>query len=563
MNMLTTRYILLLILFFNSVTAYALNLSAVVDRKRLSINESLRLIVTADTNTNQEIDFSQLNAYFDIINTQRSIRRSNVNGQITTSTQWVLILTPKEGGRLLIPSFELNGSYSQPLTITVEQGNNNSGAKSNTDVFLQASVNKKSVYVQEQVLLRLRLYYRIGLSSYSEDELTLGNVTSAVVSEGNFEAQINNKNYSVFEKVYALHPQSSGELIIPENAWRLEKATRSLSFGRLGNPYIYVKSKPIRVDVKPIPSQHQAEHWLPSTAVTLDTEWQQSLTQASVGEPLNLKLILTANGLSASQLPTITIGDNDYFTIYSDLPESDNTESAAGIMGTRTSNFAIIPKKAGKLSFPSVELGWWNSSTDKQETILIPEQTIIVSNSKLNKQHALPTLAENELGTKPEHTQTKPLWLWQATTAVFAFVCLALLYFYRQNRKKIFNKTTSNTDAKPYFLSQSDSKPTIKHSIKLMQTACADKNWHRFRSAVISWGKIILQDNELQSLQAISQHFPELDKPLKQLDNQLYANHADDSWNPTRLVAAIKILSTNAAKHKQQKQQLLELYNTH
>ena len=138
------------------------------------------------------------------------------------------------------------------------------------DVFLQTSVDSDSVYVQQQVLLTLRLYYRIGLSSYDADDLSLNNTTVAEVSENTFQTQVSGKTYNVFEKVYALHPQSSGELKIPRQSWRLEKSLRSFRLGRTGNPYIYIKSDPLNIKVNAIPERFTGIHWLPSTAVTIE-----------------------------------------------------------------------------------------------------------------------------------------------------------------------------------------------------------------------------------------------------------------------------------------------------
>ena len=561
MNRLIAINILLWPLLLNSLSAYAVNLSAEVDRDRLTINESLRLRVTVDINTNQKIDFSQLQKQFDIINTQRQSRRSNSNGQWTAATQWTLILTPKETGQLLIPSFELDGNYSQPITITVNASNDAAtGGKGNGDVFLQTSVSKDSVYVQEQVLLTLRLYYRIGLSSYNDEELKLNNVTTALVAENTFQTQLQGKNYNVLEKIYALHPQSSGQLLIPSRSWRLEKSQGAFSFGRSGNPYIYLKSDPVSIDVKPIPGNHNADNWLPSTVITLDAQWQQPLTQATVGEPLKLKLLITGNGLSASQLPDITLEDNNDFTIYSDLPETDNSESVTGIIGTRTQHFAIIPKQTGKLIFPSIRLQWWNISADKQETTTIPQQTIIVSNSQINTTQNLPPLTPDNIPQQASnnlHSSDIPsLWIWQISTLLLALLCILLLSI----QILFWKKAKPNKNTTPYSQLLND-KPKIKHRVKTMETAVKNQDWITLRTHILDWGKIATDNNRLQSLGEISIIFPELDGQLQQLDNQIYGTKADDSWNPQLLIEAIKKASIKKVKQEQEK--LMALYNTH
>ena len=199
-----------------SWTATAASLVAKVDRQSLSIDETLTLSITSDQRTNDTLDVSNLEAQFDIINRQKNTQASIINGSVTVSTSWSFIIAPKASGQLLIPSFTINGVYSEAIKVTVTDSatatNNTPGAAIQGDVILQASVNKNQVYVQEQILLTLSLYYKTALSGYTAEDLTLDNVTLEEVSEENFQKNIGGTSYNVLEKVYAIHPQASGTL---------------------------------------------------------------------------------------------------------------------------------------------------------------------------------------------------------------------------------------------------------------------------------------------------------------------------------------------------------------
>ena len=323
-----TAYLILLVL--GAPFAHGLSLSAEVDRQTVALNETLRLIVTADTSTQQTIDFNQLDHQFDILNTQRSNQTQFINGKRSSTTSWILILAPKETGQLVIPSFELNGIYSQAITITVtDSATAITAIKEDAEVFLTVEVDKQSVYVQQQILLTFQLYYRIGLSGYDTESLTLPNTTIEAVDESNFQTQWNGQRYQVLKKVYALHPQSSGQLEIPAQSWRLEKSLRSF-FGRGGNPYLYVKSDSIPITVKPMPATSTASHWLPSTNISLETSVSADTLQAKLGEPFNYPVTLSANGLTAAQLPDITLPTIDGFTLYADQAKTENVKSSTG-----------------------------------------------------------------------------------------------------------------------------------------------------------------------------------------------------------------------------------------
>ena len=113
--------------------------------------------MTADQHvTSQSIDFSELSHQFIILRQNLSSSSAVINGNITTETQWLLKLQAKQTGTLTIPSFELNGVYTQPITMEV----NKPIVINNKDqtIFLESSLNKTDSFVQEQLLYTLRLF---------------------------------------------------------------------------------------------------------------------------------------------------------------------------------------------------------------------------------------------------------------------------------------------------------------------------------------------------------------------------------------------------------------------
>jgi hypothetical protein len=538
--------ILLLCFFLLSASAYSLSLRAEVDRSTIASNESLRLLVTADESSNDAIDFSQLEHQFDIINTQRSNQTSIINGSVSASTQWILILVPKETGQLVIPSFEYKGSYSQAITITVSNATTPQETNiDDLDVFLQASLDKNRVYVQEQSILTLRLYYKTALSSYEADELKLTDSAIETLSENTFQTTCRGKRFTVLEKMYAIYPQASGTLNIPAQSWRLEKSLRSFGFGRSGNPYLYAKSEPLVLTVDPIPDASTATNWLPASNVTLNGQWKQSILNARVGEPINYQLKLNAIGLTAAQLPTITLPETSDFSIYSDQADIDNAKSSAGIIGSRTSNFAIIPRKAGQLSFPDITLKWWNIVNNKEETITLPAQAIIVTaNNVEEKSAALPQLPSLPPVTNVPLTNIdNTTWRWQSATVVLGIICSVLLFLLHKSRQSSPNNTTEHT-------SKLSMPPSVnkKELITAMQTAANQKNWPELRKLILKWGQNICEQPNINSLTLLGHAIPTLQLHLQQLDNHLYGQHPNDSWQPQLLIEELRQYQQNTLK---------------
>ena len=557
----TYRFIAVLFISLScSWTATAASLVAKVDRQSLSIDETLTLSITSDQRTNDTLDVSNLEAQFDIINRQKNTQASIINGSVTVSTSWSFIIAPKASGQLLIPSFTINGVYSEAIKVTVTDSatatNNTPGAAIQGDVILQASVNKNQVYVQEQILLTLSLYYKTALSGYTAEDLTLDNVTLEEISEENFQKNIGGTRYNVLEKVYAIHPQASGTLNIPVQTWQVEKSINRFGFGRSTNPYLRVRSRPQTVEVKARPSNSQSSHWLPATNITLDQQWQQSILSAKVGEPLNYSLTISADGLSFSQLPSIPLNSDD-FTIYTEQAKTNNIISEKGIMGTRTDNYAIIPKKAGTFTLPDIRLTWWDVVEDKEKTLTLPAQTIIVGNSALTQTTPeipsipnTPTSSSNNNASTPHYTGSHIIWI--ITTGIFAAIALFFLLAWWRLKQASTRPDKLHIENNAHAVKETHIKQ-IYHDI---ETAISAQQWAEVKQLLNQWAQKI-SDKKVRNGIELKRDFPELAPTLDSIDQQLYSSSSSaqeisqtiNMENLTTLLEQLKVQSSVKQKN--------------
>ena len=531
--MKTKFYFLFITLILLCTNSYAAELTAQVDRQAINMNESLRLVVATDEVANGNIDFSQLENQFDIINQQRSQRQQTINGRTLALTQWILILAPKETGNLLIPSFRYQNTFSEAIEITVAEAPTNEDTQTK-DIFLELTADKTSAYVQEQILLKTRLYYKVSLSSYEAPEFKLKDTNVELVSETTYKTSLNNERYQVLELIHALYPQASGTLTVPTLRWRLEKPSRGF-FDRSGNPYLFVQSNSLTIDIKPIPANSTAKHWLPSTAITLTPEWQQSPLEAKVGEPLNLSLRLTANGLSAAQLPEIPLTALYGLEIFTDQSITNDIKSGNGTIGSRTSRFALIPQSTGELILPAINLLWWNVNSDSEVQVSLPELRIIVAQSNL-RQEKLPTLAEIDEGNSLDNTAQTHSSFWQAVILLLAIISICGLYLLFRFKKSSTNMMQAHTDM-PVVESTSLSEKQLIRSIQ----QCINQNkLNALPALLIQWGQVFFNDSQITTTVALGEKIPELKKELIQLNQHLYQKSTNSQWQADNLLSIIK-----------------------
>jgi len=563
----------------------ALTLQSTVDRTSMSLNELLRLEVTIDKQGSGNIDFSALELQFTIIRRQKNSQSSLINGRISTQTQWTLLLSPKEVGDLLIPSFTINGAYSDAISITV----NNSGGSNNKqqtnskadlsgEVFLTADINKNSVYVQEELLLTLRLHYRVSLSNYTPTELIIDGIKPTLVAENNRQEMVNGQRYNVLEKVYSIHPQSSGEITIPEQVWQVERAVNRFSNSRFKNSYFSARSQGHTITVNAVPKESTAKHWLPTPNLSASQQWEQSIISAKVGEPLNYSVTMTAQGLSHSQLPTITFDNNEQFTIYTDQAKTNDQKSRDGISGHRTQQYAVIPKVAGVFHFPATTITWWNTKTDKEENITFPEQKMIVGNSDLTHEqdNNTTTLLNNTDHSTASHTASDTtlnshktsVLLWQLTTLFLLVLSAVLFYLWVNTRKKLSalnnDQHTADNRLSLRHLAKQESHLTSLYSS--IEQAIQDQQWSIVKQLLLQWASLSLGKNVLNT-DDMTQSSPQLQEACRLLDKTLYGEGDMKKWDNGK--QWVELLKQEHQRHKkannkkhQKASQLPSLYPT-
>lgn len=520
-----------LLLLANNVNAA--KLSASVDRTSISINDTLLLTVILDPQSTNTVDFSVLESQFDILQRQQNSQASIVNGSVSSQVQWTLVLAPKKTGDLIIPSLSSNGVFSDAIKIQVNDANstNNKSASNKDELFLTATIDKNNVYVQEQVLLNMRLHYRVNLSGYTPEELRINNSTVELTAENNRKATLNGITYNVLERIYAIHPQASGSITIPAQRWQLQKSSNF--FGHNQNPIIRVSSQAHTINVKPIASNSTAAHWLPATSLTLNQEWLQSTITAKVGEPLSYRLTINAEGLSHSQLPSISLDnvDSNAFTIYSDKAETDNQISNNGITGKRVLNYAVIPKTTGSYSLPPISLKWWNTNTDKEETITLKSQKIIVAGSTLGQQNTIspatniPTATTITQGisdnsSSDNSNNNASTWLWQLGTLLFALLSAVFFYFWTKE-KHHKNINPSKKEATDNAINNTKNRP-INTIYKGIEQTIEQQQWQMLKTLVLEWASTKKQ-HPVNNSSELTSLFPELTQTMKMLDKQLYS----------------------------------------
>ncbi|OMH33677.1 BatD family protein [Motiliproteus sp. MSK22-1] len=562
------QYFLLaaMILLVVSKQVQADTLSAFVDRTQVSVGETFKLSVRIDSQALLgEPDFSKLEPDFNILGTSQSRKIRSVNGKSESWTQWDLTLIPTREGTLEIPSFELKGSRSQPIIMDVRPVPA-PGKASGQDSYLELEVSKNAVYVQEQLLVKVRLFWAVRMRGLQGALLELDNAKVVKLDENQYERVQQGRRYGVYEVTYAVFPQQSGELVIPA-----QRYTASL-IGRTSRQRVEIVSPPQTIEVLPLPGAFSSRDWLPASDLTLTQSWSKAQPEFVVGEPVTRTLRLQVKGVEAAQLAPTVMPDIDGLRVYPEQPSVQESVTEAGYQVERVERFGMVPSIAGNLELPPVRIRWWDTVSNQERVAELPAETIVVlpapgSEQKVNRGSvdSLPVkqLEPAEMPVNQAAAETSEQGTnWLIWTNLFwaTIVVMLIFIFWRSNRSKVQISSKDGDNPAPLSI-------TEKQAFKQFEQACLSGDMQTIRTALHNW--LASQDNsgstkDLSPQSVIEQliknagdiesegfKHSQLQELLVQLDKGLYGRTPSDSYPAKQLLDCIRFLRKNSAGAKQ------------
>lgn len=373
----------LIALLLGSGTASAQEVEVSVDRSELARGETLVYTIRVfDQRQGMQLDLTPLTDDFEVLGTRTSSQIRSINGSVEAWTDYIVTLFPLTEGELQIPSLTVNNIATTAIDISVV----NEGPRSNQnsdELFLEIEVNKETVYVQEQLLFNVRLFYTInGIRNPQFTELDMEDTVIQLIGSPNqYEQLIDGVRYGVYEKRYVIFPQRSGLLEIPDILFRGEVTDGSSNFvfRNLNTRRVTAFTDGITVEVKGRPeAARDLDIWLPITNLRLEESWNSDLSDIQVGDSLVRTITMTADGLDGAVLPPFSPEQIDGLNLYPDPADIDRSFVDGGIVGTRREVTSLVPLVGGDVEIPEIRIPWWNVDSDQPEVTVIPATRLSV-----------------------------------------------------------------------------------------------------------------------------------------------------------------------------------------
>ncbi|OEC45964.1 protein BatD [Pseudomonas sp. 1D4] len=536
MKRLTCALILLLL----ASLAHAAGFTASVDRTRLSEGETVELVLeSSDPTLFGKPDLSPLESLFDVLGTRQINRLSTLNGQSNRATRWIVTLQPKQTGYVVIPPLKLGEAETQPIPLHIQKNDPNADSGKLAPVFIDASLDQESVYVQAQAILTLRIYHSVSL--YDDSSLTPLQMADARIEQlgepRTYEKEINGVRHGVIELRYAIFPQKSGQLMIPSQVFSATLAERSSQdayqpFGPRPGRLTRVSSPQIPLAVKPRPADYPADApWLPARNLTLVEAWSPEPDKAQVGDSLTRSLMVKTEGLSSAQIPALPATSANDLRRYPDQPQLANEVGERGVTGSREEREALVPTAAGRIELPAVDVVWWNTRDDRLEHSRLPARTLEVAVNP-----AMEPEAPVETPGADQPTQAgPPLWPWQLATLILALTTLLGFGLWWHARRQ------------PAILPTVQTGPSPRTLLDDLKRACQANDPQATRQALDAWAR-----QQPETLAEMAARFVPLSDAMDGLNGALYSEsgqhwQGEDLWKAIRALPARQVQQQTTA----------------
>ncbi len=523
-----------------------------IDRNPVRANESFQLVFSLDRNPSKDPDFTVLRQQFQVIGSNRSNSVSIINGQYEHNVNWTIQLMARQAGEFIVPAIAFDNQRTKPFKIIVIPPGKVSGP--GNQLLFEVTADKPKVYVQAQVIVTLRLLSATSLSNYQFGEIKIDGLDTVIEPLGDvrsYQTRLGKKNYLALEQQFALFPQQNGSLEIPPIHAEVRLSSRS-SFDPFltGGKIRQIKSDPLTIEVVPVPATAESIFWLPASKVELKEEWSADLAQLVAGEPVTRSLSIIADGLTAAQLPELSLPQVAGIKQYPDQPSLQNQRSKTGIIGLREQKVALIPGTDGVFRLPEVSLFWWNKNSNRLERATLPERQLVVEASVVNPVVGSSGKAVNTTidAANAGVVSVSRFWIWLSLLLALGWAGSLGFWWWRQRP----------TVSPP---SLSDEPESVRRSRKNLKRACETNDAAVARVALLAWGRAMLAPQSVANLNQLNQLLDaELADQINQLNQVLYASDVEP-WDGANLWQACEQLQTQHKLEKKPKHQALAELN--
>jgi len=383
-------------------SAADISVSGTVDKQVMSVNDTLTLQITVNGAQNAGApEFSTASGFRIVQGPSQASSMSVVNGRVSQSITFSYLLAPRATGKQQIGAISVKigaTTYkTKPIEIAVAAGvappaataaqPGQAGVAQLPPCFVELQADKTNVFLNEQILLTLSLYFRdLDVRSVAPPTISIPSCTIHEVGSGQDRKSINGLVYTVVRFQKLALPLATGVVQIDPVALNMQireaiaAQQRGLPddsffgggifdemFGRFRTAERVVQSNPLTIYVQPLPLDQRP----PSFAGAVGTFTLRATvtpTNVPAGDPVTLTVELQGAGNmdeAAVSLPT----NGPEFRVYDPETQRDTSISGARLVGRRTYTQMWVPQSETACAIPAITFSYFDPTRTQYQTL--------------------------------------------------------------------------------------------------------------------------------------------------------------------------------------------------
>ncbi|UPR36146.1 BatD family protein [Vibrio cyclitrophicus] len=523
---------------FSSFSALAATAVASVSQNSVTKDQVFLLRVATDEKVSSDaLDLTALQQDFYVSTPSFGTSMRIVNGSRSVSSEWNISLAPLRLGKVQIPSFDIEGAKTKPITINVAV---NKAAPTQHDMAeFQLNLSKDSLYPQEVAELDVKLIIKADPRRLQDPKIAPPSSAQLDVEpigeSKQFQDVINGQEVTVVQQSFHISSQKPGQFKLngPKLTGAVVYSTNNSSTTRLFQLDTPVET--LDVTVKELPKGYQGE-WLPTSNFKLIQKWSDSqgneLTsnngldsdnqniEIEAGDSLTRTITMTASNLTQHQLPKLNITYPKSVRVYEEKPQFGTTQSGDAVVVYKQ---VLIPKEAGNISLPEVSQAWFNTDSQSDQTSKAQGLELAVKASDRATSSTPPVKAPPAQQVSPTVVTVDNPGFWPYLTALFAVLWLisSVMAFYFWSRRGVTTKPTHTVER------QSATAEALITALKAKDGVMTRTLFEQWKSENSD-----LSDETLEAVEA----------ELSKLNQSLYGetSSTNPSWDPSEAIKAVK-----------------------
>ncbi|OMH32835.1 BatD family protein [Motiliproteus sp. MSK22-1] len=530
-----------------------------VDHKQGPANQTFEMVLEAEQR--QPIstpDFSGLEKDFRILNNSKNSVSNFRGGKTYYNSRWTIRLRPKRTGELKIPAIRVGSERSRALSYTATE---EAPPAEEIPVFLDVTISPELNYTRSAYVLSVKLLFDAPLSSAQLTEPLLEGVRiEQLGSQLNYSETRNDQNYQVIEQRYILFPLSSKRYRLPPIEFTGLSAEGEIAYN--------TSSEAIEFEALEPPPEINPRTWLAATELRVEQQWDKALQNLRVGDTLVRTLIIEAHNTPADWLPNLHVASTEGVSVYPQAPKITQETDTGTLVSRKELTYKLLLTKAGQVRFPAIEIPWWDTIRDIQDTSRISSTSVDVENF-LQPISSPPAASEvrNETTDSNGPTNDKPnesktgqattassspwlAWLW-ATIAIICAIGWTLTWSRlkrlstEQNNAQSLAASLKEAPTPPGTLQQRDYQLEETNAFNRLSRACSINDPERTAEYLLQWAKLTWPEEPIGDLADIEFYAqnPTLTYLIRDLEHSIYSpQDNEDPWQGDLILSQITLI---------------------